>query len=257
MRQSFERAFLDGHGKVAVVTLNHDATVNALSTQMAESLNAALDAAMGENFRALVITGHGRGFCSGADMKELADRRTEKAGLVLERLYHPLLRRLRDWPVPIVTAVNGPAVGIGMSLALMGDLVVASRSARFLASFARIGLVPDGGLTYLLPRLVGVARARELVLLADWLPAAQALAWGMINCVADDSQLMDEAIGLACRLADGAAALPLARNLFWDEGYEAQLSREAAAQDQAAATDDFAEGLAAFWEEREPKFGGK
>jgi 2-(1,2-epoxy-1,2-dihydrophenyl)acetyl-CoA isomerase len=257
MRQTFERAFLDAHGKVAVVTLNHDAAINALSVAMVESLNAALDVVKTGDFRALVLTGAGRGFCSGADMKELPARREEGASLVLERVFHPLFRRLRDLPMPVVTAVNGAAVGIGMSLALMGDLTVAARSSYFLLSFARIGLVPDGGATFLLPRLIGLARARELAMLAEKLPAEQALGWGLINRVVDDAQLMDAALELARRLAQGPAALPLTRQLFWDEkGYEAQLAREAAAQQQAGTTDDFAEGLAAFLEKREPKFRG-
>jgi 2-(1,2-epoxy-1,2-dihydrophenyl)acetyl-CoA isomerase len=258
MRQNFERAFLDTHGKVAVITLNHDASVNALSSAMVESLNAALDAVEKGGFRALVLTGAGRGFCSGADMKELPARRAEGAGRVLERVFHPLFRRLRDLPAPIVTAVNGAAVGIGMSLALMGDLTVAARNSYFLLSFTRIGLVPDGGATFLLPRLIGLARARELALLAEKLPAERAHAWGLINRVVDDAQLMEEALGLAQRLADGPVALPLTRRLFWDEkGYEAQLAREAAAQEQAGGTDDFAEGLAAFLEKREPRFSGR
>ncbi|HVW73963.1 MAG TPA: enoyl-CoA hydratase-related protein [Rhizomicrobium sp.] len=157
----------------------------------------------------------------------------------------------------MVTAINGPAVGIGMSLALMGDLTVAARSSYFLLSFTRIGLAPDGGATFLLPRLIGLARARELALLAEKLPAERALDWGLINRVVDDARVMDEALNLANRLAAGPAALLLTRQLFWDEeAYEAQLSREAAAQQQAGATDDFAEGLAAFLEKREPKFKG-
>jgi 2-(1,2-epoxy-1,2-dihydrophenyl)acetyl-CoA isomerase len=258
MRQTFERAFLDAHGKVAVITLNHDATINALSTGMVASLNAALDAVEVGRFRALVLTGAGRGFCSGADMKELPERRKEGAGQVLEQLFHPLFRRFRDLPMPVVTAVTGAAVGIGMSLALMGDLTVAARSASFQLSFTRIGLVPDGGVTFILPRLIGLARAREMAFLAERLPAERALAWGLINRVADDAALMDEALGLAQRLADGPAALPLTRQLFWDDpGYEAQLAREAAAQERAGATVDFAEGLMAFLEKREPKFSGR
>lgn len=258
MRQNFERAFLDAQGKIAVITLNHDATINALSTGMVESLNAALDAVEKGSFSALVLSGAGRGFCSGADMKELPARRLQGAGRVLEELFHPLFRRLRDLNMPIVTAVNGPAVGIGMSLALMGDLIVAARGSYFLLSFTRIGLVPDGGATFLLPRLIGLARARELALLADPLPAERALDWGLVNELVDHTQLMPEAIGLARRLADGPAALPLTRQLFWDkDAYEAQLSREAEAQQQAGATDDFAEGLAAFHEKREPRFSGK
>jgi 2-(1,2-epoxy-1,2-dihydrophenyl)acetyl-CoA isomerase len=253
VHQTFDHVHLTAHGKIAVVTLDHPLTVNALSTAMVGGLNAALDAVQG--FRALVLTGQGRGFCSGADMKELTARRSEGAGQVLERLYHPLFRRLRDLDMPIVTAVNGAAVGIGMSLALMGDLTVAAHSSYFLLSFARIGLVPDGGATWLLPRLIGLARARELALLAEKLPAARALEWGLINRTVEDERLMEEALALAHRLAEGPAAQRLTRKLFWDEkDYEAQLAREAAAQERAGATEDFAEGLAAFQGKREPKF---
>jgi 2-(1,2-epoxy-1,2-dihydrophenyl)acetyl-CoA isomerase len=225
---------------------------------MMAGLNAALGTIETGGFRALILTGSGRGFCSGADMKELAAHRTQGAGLVLERVFHPFFRRLRDLNMPIVTAVNGPAVGIGMSLALMGDLILAARSAYFLLSFSRIGLVPDGGITWLLPRLIGLARARELALLAEKLPAERALDWGLINQVTDDTSLMDEAQALARRLADGPAALPMARKLFWDlESHEAQLAREAEAQQRAGMTEDFAEGLAAFQQKREPKFSGE
>jgi len=253
---AFDRVTLAIHGQVAVITLNHAPTINALSGALVGGLNAALDAADG--CRALVLTGSGRGFCSGADMKELPSWRQEGAGNVLERLYHPLFRRLRDFPAPVITAVNGPAVGIGMSLALMGDLVLAARSAYFLLSFARIGLVPDGGLTFLLPRAIGVARARELALLAEPLPAEKALEWGLINRLLPDEQLQDEAVAIAGRLAVGAASLPLARALFQDRAaHEAQLAREAQAQQQAGETSDFAEGLKAFHEKREPKFSGQ
>jgi 2-(1,2-epoxy-1,2-dihydrophenyl)acetyl-CoA isomerase len=255
---SFDSVTLTTEDKVAIVALNQPDTVNALSERVVGGLNAALDAVEAGAFRALVLTGSGRGFCSGADLKELAGRRTEGAGKVLEQLYHPLFRRLRDLDMPIVTAVNGAAVGIGMSLALMGDLIVAGASAYFLLSFTRIGLVPDGGATWLLPRTIGLARARELALLAEKLPAEKALEWGLINRVVDDALLMDEAMTLARRLADGPAALSLTRKLFWDaEGYEAQLAREAAAQERAGATEDFAEGLSAFREKREPMFSGK
>lgn len=253
--RAFDRVTLAIQGKVAVITLNHPPTINALSSMLVGGLNAALDAASGA--RALVLTGSGRGFSSGADMKELPGWRDEGAGQVLERLYHPLFRRLRDWPAPIVTAINGPAVGIGMSLALMGDLILAAKSAYFLLSFTRIGLVPDGGLTFLLPRAIGVTRAREMALLAEPLPAEKALEWGLINRLSPDDRLRDEALVLAARLADGAASLPLTRALFQDRAaHEAQLAREAAAQQKAGETADFAEGLRAFLEKREPQFRG-
>jgi len=254
-QSSFDRVTLVGHGKVAVITLDHPTTINALSSTLAGGLKAALAEVAAGGFRALVLTGAGRGFCSGADMKELPAHRTRGAGQVLENVFHPIFRRLRDLDMPIVTAMNGPAVGIGMSLALMGDLILAARSAYFLLSFSRIGLVPDGGITFLLPRLVGLARARELALLAEKLPADKALEWGLINRVVEDARLMEEALALAKRLADGPAALPLTRRLFWDrESYEAQLAREAEAQQKAGMTEDFAEGLAAFQEKREPVF---
>ena len=202
-----------------------------------------------------LITGSGRGFCSGADMKELPGWRDEGAGHVLERLYHPLFRTLRDFPVPIVTAINGPAVGIGMSLALMGDLILAARSAYFLLSFTRIGLVPDGGMTFLLPRAIGMTRAREMALLADSLPADKALDWGLINQVIPDEALQTDALAMAQRLAAGPASMPLARALFQDKAaHEAQLAREAAAQQRAGESDDFREGLAAFHQKRPPTF---
>ena len=258
MHQTFDHVHLSAHGKIAIITLAHPLTVNALSEPLVGGLNAVLDALPAGQFRALVLTGEGRGFCSGADMNELPTRRTEGASKVLERLFHPLFRRLRDLEMPLVTAVNGAAVGIGMSLALMGDLTVAAHSSYFLLSFARIGLVPDGGATWLLPRLIGLARARELALLAEKLPATRALEWGLINRVVEDARLMDEALALARRLADGPAATPLTRALFWDEkSYEAQLAREAANQERAGGTEDFAEGLTAFRERREPRFTGK
>ena len=256
--QTFDGVTVSADGRVATLTLNRPDSVNALSASMMAGLNAALGTVETGGFRALILTGNGRGFCSGADMKELAAHRTQGAGLVLERVFHPFFRRMRDLDMPIVTAVNGPAVGIGMSLALMGDLIVAARSAYFLLSFSRIGLVPDGGITWLLPRLIGLARARELALLAEKLPAERALEWGLINRVADDAQLMQEAQVLAQRLANGPAALPLTRKLFWDrEGYEAQLAREADSQQRAGMSEDFAEGLAAFQEKREPIFRQK
>lgn len=257
MHQQFGPVHLTAQEKIACIALSHPETVNALSTAMMAGLNQALDHVETGEFRALILTGEGRGFCSGADLNELPRRQAEGAGETLEQLYHPALRRLRDLKMPLITAINGPAVGIGVSFALMGDLIVAARSAYFLLSFSHIGLVPDGGATWLLPRLIGLARARELALLAEKLPAEQALEWGLINRVADDERLIEEAMALAERLVEGPAALRLTRRLFWESphnSYEEQLGRERVAQSEAGRTQDFWEGLSAFQQKRRPHF---
>jgi 2-(1,2-epoxy-1,2-dihydrophenyl)acetyl-CoA isomerase len=259
MRTDFERVYLTAHGPVGVLTLNRPRTLNAISIAMAQDLNRALDhAEQGGAFRALVLTGEGRGFCSGADLAE-TDRGAD-AGAALESVYHPLLRRLRDCPLPLVMAVNGPAAGIGMSLALTGDLVLAGRSAYFLQAFNALGLVPDGGSTWLLPRLIGLARARELSLLGDRLPAEKAHAWGLINRVTDDTALMHDAVALAMRLADGPAAQALTRQLLRESPhhtYAQQLDLERQAQARAGRTEDFIEGMQAFAQKRLPHFKGQ
>jgi 2-(1,2-epoxy-1,2-dihydrophenyl)acetyl-CoA isomerase len=156
--------------------------------------------------------------------------------------------------------VNGAAAGIGMSIALMGDLIVAAKSAYFLQAFVRIGLVPDGGSTWMLPRLIGLARARELSLLAEKLPADKALEWGLINRVFDDGQMMEEAMKLAQRLADGPASIQFIRRLFWDSPhntFEQQIDLERQSQQRAGRTEDFMEGVGAFLQKRPSKFKGK
>ena len=247
-------------GKVAILTLNHPETVNAASFAMMQGCLRAMDAIEADaGLRAMVLTGEGRGFCSGANLTEPPPQGAD-AGEMLERTYHPFLRRLRDTRLPIVTALNGPAAGVGLSLALMGDLVVAARSAFFALGFTRLGLVPDGGATWLLPRLVGLGRARELALLGERLPAEKAHAWGLIHKVVDDDAMMDDALALARRLSEGPKALAWTRKLFWESShhsFEEQLRREQAAQSAAGATADFREGLAAFFEKRDPHFRGE
>jgi 2-(1,2-epoxy-1,2-dihydrophenyl)acetyl-CoA isomerase len=267
MRTEFERATLAPHGLSAVITLNQPEIMNAVSAQMIGGLMEALDvAAARENgFRALILTGKGNAFCAGANLAEgLAEGATDipsSIGLRLDQLYHPLLRKLRDLPMPVITAVNGPAVGIGMSIALMGDLTLAARSTYFDQGFARIGLVPDGGSTWLLPRLVGLARARELSLLTERLSADQALAWGLINRVFDDDKLMEEALRLADKLAQGpTVALSTMRRMYWDSphnSYEQQLETEKQGQQRAGGTRDFVEGVSAFLQKRKPQFRGE
>ena len=167
---------------------------------------------------------------------------------------------IRDLPVPFVTAVNGPAAGVGCSLALMGDLIVASRSAYFLQAFRRIGLVPDGGSTYLLTRMVGRARAMEMTLLGEKLPAETAFAWGLINRLVEPDDLIPTARGLAADLASGPGSLSLIRRLIWqaeDTAWGEQLDAERRAQAQAGASADFAEGVRAFLEKRPARFSGQ
>ncbi len=265
MRKEFERAYVTAHGPVAVLTMNHPEVMNAASAAMIRGLMAAVDyvAEPGEGFRALVLTGEGRGFCSGANLSGETGSGVSPsgaAGVSLETVYHPFLRKLRDLRMPFLTAVNGAAAGVGMSFALMGDLVLAARSAYFLQAFARIGLVPDGGSTWLLPRLVGLARSKELSLLADKLPAETALEWGLINRVYDDAVLLDETLKLALRLAEGPAlALGLIRRLYWDSphnSFEVQIDLERQAQQKACESADFIEGITAFLEKRPAKFAG-
>jgi 2-(1,2-epoxy-1,2-dihydrophenyl)acetyl-CoA isomerase len=264
MRKDFERAYVTIHGSVACLTMNHPEVMNAASQSMAGGLTAAIEfiEAPANDIRAVILTGEGRGFCSGANLSEFPkDGAPRDAGHGLETVYHPLLRRLRNLRMPLVTAVNGAAAGVGMSLALMGDLVVAARSAYFLQAFTRIGLVPDGGSTWLLPRLVGLARARELSLLAEKLPAETALEWGLINRVFDDQTLGDEAMKLAQRLATGPTqSLSLVRKLYWESlgnTYEEQLNLERLSQKHAGYTEDFAEGVAAFLQKRPAVFKGQ
>ena len=262
MRTEFDRAYVTAHGKVAVLTLNHPEAMNAAGTKLVRGAAAALNfIEKKENgFRAMILTGEGRGFCSGANLSERGSGEETGVGHSLETVYHPFLRRLRDLSIPFVTAVNGAAAGVGMSIALMGDLVVASRSAYFLQAFTRIGLVPDGGSTWLLPRLIGLARAKELSLLAERLPAEKALEWGLINRVADDAALMEEALRLASQLADGPSSLAITRRLYWESPlntYEEQLDLERSSQERAGKTQDFVEGVTAFLQKRPAKFQGK
>jgi 2-(1,2-epoxy-1,2-dihydrophenyl)acetyl-CoA isomerase len=263
MQEEFERAHLTAHGAVALVTLNHPEAMNAVSPKMLKGLTQALNhIEKTGTFRAVVLTGEGRGFCAGANLTEIPEERASADGVgsALETAYHPFLRRLRDLKIPFVTAVNGAAAGVGMSIALMGDLVLAARSAYFLQAFARIGLVPDGGSTWLLPRLIGLARAKELSLLAEKLPAEKALDWGLINQVHDDDKLLDAALKLAQRLADGPTqTLALIRRLYWESphnAFEVQIDRERESQQKAGKTQDFIEGVTAFAQKRPAKFKG-
>lgn len=260
----FERAKLDIDGNVGTLTLNHPEVMNAVSTEMIGGIMSALAEAESKKngLRCLIITGAGRGFCAGANLQPSGGAAGQRdAGSVLETHYHPMLRKLREFPMPIVTAVNGAAAGVGMSLALMGDLVLCAKSSYFLQAFRRIGLVPDGGSTWILPRLIGRARAMELSLMGEKLPAEKALEWGLIYKVVEDAQLLDEAKKLANDLASGpTVALSLIRNMYWQSNentYEQQLNLERQMQRKAGSSADFHEGVRAFLEKRPAKFKGE
>ena len=262
----FKHCTLEIDGPVAVLRMDHQDVMNAVSMDMLGGLTEALDEieARRAEVRCVVLTGAGRAFCTGANLQGRNQQQKpgrSNAGAALETAFHPFLRRLRNLHCPLVTAVNGPAAGAGMSFALMGDMIVCARSAYFLQAFRRIGLVPDCGSTWLLPRLVGKARAIELSLIGERLPAEKALEWGLINRLHDDAVLMEEAMKLARELASGpTVALSLIRKLYWDSGensFEDQLNLEYQSQRIAGSSEDFREGVTAFLEKRPAKFAGK
>jgi 2-(1,2-epoxy-1,2-dihydrophenyl)acetyl-CoA isomerase len=227
---------------------------------MAGTLMEALKAAEKDrDCRALLLTGAGRGFCAGQDLTEIADARPAEIGELLEN-YNPVILKLRALPIPVVCAVNGVAAGAGANLALACDIVLAARSASFVQAFAKIGLVPDCGGTWFLPRFVGEARARALSMLADPVPAETAAEWGMIWRAVADDELMREAEALAARLAAGpTAALGLIKQALEGSAVnelEDQLDLEAELQEEAAENPDYAEGLRALLQKRPPSFTG-
>ncbi len=261
---AYETLILTVEDGVALLTLNDPERLNAVSRQMITELNAVMDEieAPETGARCLVLTGAGRGFCAGANLQDRSEKPPEEVPRsILETHYHPFLRRLRGLNMPFITAVNGPAAGVGMSFALMGDLILASTTAYFLQAFRRIGLMPDGGSTYLLPRLIGLARAMELAMLAEPLPAAKALKWGLINRVYAPEALLPEAMALATSLASGpTVSLKLIRQALWQSAentYEEQLEVELKGQGEARKTTDHREGVQAFLEKRPAVFRGQ
>src|SRR5436305_10046666 len=241
------------------ITLNRPERLNALTTDMAAALDAALDEADADkNCRAILLTGAGRGFCAGQDLTEIVGASPADLERLLEH-YHPLVLKIRALPIPVVCAVNGVAAGAGANLALACDIVLAARSATFVQAFTRIGLIPDCGGTWFLPRLIGNARARALAMLAEPLPAATAAEWGLIWRVVEDDRLMDEAQALAARLASQAStALALTKRALDASGsntLDRQLDLEGELQLEAGKSPDHAEGVRAFLEKRAPVFG--
>jgi 2-(1,2-epoxy-1,2-dihydrophenyl)acetyl-CoA isomerase len=247
------------------VTLNRPDKLNALNPEMHKLLRQALERAAEEReVRALLLGGAGRGFCAGQDLSE-RDVSPGAAPIDLSvslgSYYNPLVRRLRELPKPVVCAVNGVAAGAGANLALACDIVIAARSASFVQSFARIGLVPDAGGTWILPRLVGSARAMGLALLGEKLSAEQAGEWGLIWKVVDDAKLAEESLSLAKALADGPTRgyglIKKAMRASSVNSLDAQLELERDLQREAGYSEDYREGVTAFKEKRPPRFKGK
>ena len=247
---------------VATITLDRPDALNALTIPMKESLLAALEAAAtASEVRAVILTGAGRAFCAGQDLRERLEPEAPSLGDELRERYNPIVRALRALPKPIVGAINGVAAGAGASLAFACDLRIASESASFVLAFGRIGLIPDSGATWTLPRLVGLAKASEMALLNDPVPAAEAYRIGLVSKVVAAEALMDEARAIAARLAAGAPAALAATKRLLETGstsdIEAALAAETEAQDRLGAAPDHAEGLAAFLEKRSPQFRGE
>mgnify|MGYP003666881347 FL=1 len=251
----FENIKLAITDQVATITLNKPERLNACSLGMADDIYIALDKL--EDARALVITGEGRAFCAGADLQAKNDSALSGG----EGSYNPLMLKLAKMNIPTITAVNGPAAGVGCSIALASDFAIAGKSAYFLQAFVNIGLVPDGGASWMLARLVGKARATEMMLLGEKISGEKAADWGMIyKCVEDDA-LMDETGTLARRLADGpTVALGVMRqNLAaaLESDYASALFRESEGQRIAGDSKDAREGAISFLQKRKPEFKGE
>ena len=261
---SEKTVLLDVADRVATVTLNRPDKLNAFVQDMRVGLMAALDEALGmKDLRALILTGAGRAFSSGQDLAERAASMANNPegpdlGQSLGSYYNPIVRTIRNARIPTIAAVNGVAAGAGANLALACDIVLAARSAKFIQSFSKIGLIPDSGGTYFLPRLVGNARALGLTLLADPLDAQQAESWGLIWKCVDDADLMTEARAVAARLAggpaDSLASIKRALNASPANTLDQQLELELTLQRTLGRSPDYREGVTAFSEKRTPRF---
>jgi len=257
---AYETLLVERRGDTIEVTLNRPDKMNAANLAMLSELRAVIE---GEapTARALLLKGNERAFCAGADLTDSTFAGDADAGDILDTYYHPVIRGLAALPVPVVAAVEGVAAGAGCNLALAADIVIAGRSSRFDEAFVRIGLVPDAGGTHRLPRLVGDARARGMMMLGEPIDGATAADWGLIWKAVGDTEVVAEARAIAARLAAGPTkALGLIKQTLLageGAGLDDQLEIERGAQTAASRTADFTEGVAAFREKRAPVFRGR
>lgn len=262
---SFETITYQVNNGVAVLTLNRPDTLNSFNTTMHGEVREAMkDARVNNDVRCLLITAAGRGFCAGQDLSDRSVKASDEApdlGESVEKNYNPLIRSIMTLDKPVICAVNGVAAGAGASIALACDIVLAARSAKFIQAFCKIGLVPDSGGTFNLPRALGLPRAKGLALLGDRLSAEQAEKWGMIWQCVDDEELMNEALQMAENLATqptkGLAMIKKLLNDSFANPLHQQLELEKEAMRTLGLTDDYREGVAAFMEKRQPTFKGK
>ncbi len=259
---TYETIILDISDNIATITLNRPERLNACSLEMAGEINDAI--ATLEGARALVVTGAGRAFCSGADLSAVGSRSIgggEGSYIALTRHYNPLMMSLARLNMPVITAINGPAAGVGCSIGLAGDFVIAGKSGYFLQAFVNIGLVPDGGASWMLPRLIGKARATEMMMLGEKIHGEKAAEWGLIHKCVEDDALQAEARALALRLASGPTISYAVKrkNILTalENSYADALLAEAEGQRIAAGSEDAREGGMAFLQKRKAEFKGR